>query len=128
MHIYDCGIVDNFNDLKSINDILSNDDYKNMINIWERLDQYPKDITELKNLFKKYESNEPSNGWVSDLPKALSELSKYTKSLLDDDLFGIYYGLIPVQDCTGYLPSYFIFRCSNNGRSLIISERKIDKE
>ena len=116
MKYYQCGIIDNFSTLKSLEDILGADKYNLIIKLWgsERYE-------EIENVINIKERS--SDELIFNLVEALKAARFYFDELLKDDLFGIYIGLIPDIDGLpgdGYLKEFYIFRCSNNGRSDIV--------
>ena len=122
MYICDDYIVDNVDVLKPVKELIKGSVYDKLLLLWgsDKLHDY-------KKIAKSAEETPTSADYiVTPFANALYELRDQKKSLLSDDLYGIYAGLVPeAQNDTCRLPVYFIFRCSNNGRSLIISEKEI---
>lgn len=116
MKILDHHIVDNFGLLGSLEQLVGKDKYEWIIENWS----IPKGMFD-SIMYEKI-------GWEAGemldvLQKALRETNLKAKSLKNDDLFGIYYGLMPSEKSLENgcrLANYFVFRCSNNGRSLIV--------
>ena len=109
-------IIDNFSTLKSLQDIFGSDKYNSIIKLWG-LQKYE----EIENIISL-----PSCGCdekIFALVEALKTARFYFDGLLKDDLFGIYVGLIPDMDVLQsdtYLKEFYVFRCSNNGRTDIV--------
>lgn len=126
MYKYDEGIIDNFNCLKSVSDVIGKESYNELIQLWKDQTSESKLLEFLNGITRS--DCPPNVYWICPLCEALCEISSMAEELLKDELFGIFIGLYPIQDPNDnscYLPAYFIFRCSNNGRSLIMSEIKL---
>jgi hypothetical protein len=123
MNIYDNGIVDNYGILKDVRDILGAELYDKMISVWGSDDK-----AEYLELASEADATEhPPDDISDDFAEALYATRREKASFMRDDLFGIFVGLVPLSiipdDC--YLPRFFLFRCSNNGRSVLVSDQEL---
>jgi len=120
MFKHDRNIVDNTETLVSVKKDLGKS-FNILISLW-------KDTPDKKSYYDFFLKTKYNKSPFQDaLIKALEYTSKEAKDLISDDLFDIFIGVSAVNDTSGntYLPYFFIFRCSNNGRSLIVSEAPI---
>ena len=121
MFDYDNGIIDNYRVLREVRDMIEPSGYDRLLCVWGS--ENWKDYEEIA---LAYRSGEPED-ITHEFAEALFELRQHKSSLISDGLFGIYVGLVPLKefpdDCI--LPTYFIFRCRNNGRTLVISQRQL---
>ncbi|WHH57189.1 hypothetical protein [Petroclostridium sp. X23] len=112
MYVYDSNTIDNYNVLKNVKDEIGESNFNNLIMTWKR---------GISSEFETFLFGSEFS-YVRELINALNATIDIAESLVSDGLFGIYIGLVPENNIDDtYLPVYFIFRCTNNGRSTIVS-------